>query len=120
PALGLSLLKAELFELGIKADIRYFNLLWAQHLSENFVGEVGSFTEIADRFPHGVIDLLLQVGQNFSMVDEWIFARHLFGSDCPDVKGFVETLLPKEYSQEEIDVFLAMCDLVAPFLDDCL
>jgi ribosomal peptide maturation radical SAM protein 1 len=120
PMLGISLLKAELAQVGIAADIRYLNLSWARYCFDEIAKGVSTYTEIASRASPRMLDLLFQQSQNNSMADEWIFARALYTADCPSDGPYIEDVLRREYDAKEVETILALRELAPRFLDECM
>jgi ribosomal peptide maturation radical SAM protein 1 len=120
PSLGLSLLKANLASKGIPTDLRYFNLLWADEVAERVAGDGAGKIDLGRTFSKEIDNLIFQKGNNFGMVDEWLFARHLFGEKALDTQGYIDSILKAEYSPEDIKICLSLGDLVGPFLEKCL
>jgi ribosomal peptide maturation radical SAM protein 1 len=76
PALGISLLRAELKQAGIPCDIRYLKLEFAARIGMKL------YRRVSDAFPS-------------LMIGEWIFAQHMFGSQIPASQAYVDQILDK-------------------------
>ena len=75
PALGPSLLKAGLAAHGFACDVRYFSLLFADHIG------IPAYHEIADEMP------------THDLVGDWIFTLALYGEDARATGDFASRLL---------------------------
>ena len=104
PQLGISLLKAQLTRRSVGVDIRYLNLLWARYCFDAVVGPVTSYEDLRRKVSSRIADLLLQRIENAILVEEWIFAEALHGIGHLNADQYVNDLLPREYSQDEIAI----------------
>jgi len=120
PLLGISLLKAELAQRGIAADIRYLNLLWARHCFDVIAKGVSTRAELRTSVSPRMLDLLFQQSQNYPMADEWIFARALYGTGGTSDGQYIADVLRPEYDAEEVATILALREFAPRFLDDCM
>src|SRR5207249_2820167 len=120
PVIGISLLKAAAGRHGFAVDIRYFNLLWAQFCFGKIVGKAIDVATAEREFSLPIVDLLFQGCHNNCMVDEWVFSQYVFGDKLPNADDFIENFLSKEYSPEEMQIWLGLRALVQPFLEACL
>jgi ribosomal peptide maturation radical SAM protein 1 len=78
PSIGLSLLQAELAAQGMRAEVRYFSIRFAELIGQDFYYGIST-----DSRPS--ID---------DLAGEWIFSRALFGPGAPD-DDYVERILRK-------------------------
>jgi ribosomal peptide maturation radical SAM protein 1 len=116
PALGLSLLKAELERDGLACDVRYLNHVWANILSAHF-GIPPTRAATRDLDDH-LRELLLQGASHPAMADEWVFAKHLFGDRIPSADEFVERFAMR--GRDVLEQVLAVHSLVPAFIERCL
>src|SRR5262245_2894069 len=102
PALGISLLKAALARDGVQADVRYFNLLWGERVSRQFIPADEPIGKTYAALSRGAKALMDQESNAWCLVDEWIFARNFFGEACRDPAAYVENHLRKEFVPHEV------------------
>jgi len=100
PAIGISILKAVLERRGIRCDLAYANLRFAER--------VGSET-------YSILDERVS---DALFAGDWLFAQHLFG-DQLDLPVYIETLKANVGPQEH-DQILAARAHIGPFLQACL
>jgi ribosomal peptide maturation radical SAM protein 1 len=106
PAIGASLLKAELEEIGVSSRIAYLNMRFAQLLGSR------DYEEIAERMP------------TQSLAGDWVFSPSLFGerptADAAWSSAFAERFT-KYLGPDAALVTLNRARVAAEgFLDDCL
>jgi ribosomal peptide maturation radical SAM protein 1 len=82
PAIGASLLKAELARIGVACDVLYVNIPYADQVGAPLYSAIAS----AARFR--------------ALIGEWIFAGDLFGEQAPDPNGYVEEVLLGRYAED--------------------
>ena len=108
PALGISLLKAELNKISIGCDIKYFNLLLAEQI--------------------GPKKYLKFIKGQVVTVGEWVFSHCLFGKDAVREKGFVGDILGQRDFQwrksacddETTRIYLDVKKVAESFLEQCM
>jgi ribosomal peptide maturation radical SAM protein 1 len=115
PALGLELLKAGLARSPYSVKVRYFSLLFAEHIGylayAPLTNEAKTTTTLTETC-------------------EWLFAADVFGADPGETQAYVENILRarnpalRGLFQPEpewfIELALAVRKQVAPFLEACL
>jgi ribosomal peptide maturation radical SAM protein 1 len=119
PSLGLSVLKSNLARKGIPVDVRYFNLSWTDEVAKRIAGDGTGKIDIESRPSRRLFNFLLN-DNVYGMVDEWLFARHLFGKTSLDTQDYLSSILKNGYSPEEIKLWISLANLVGPFLEKCL
>src|ERR1700757_4642545 len=77
PAIGVSLLQAEITRLGFSSCIQYFNLELAERIGS------GLYMQLSDSLP------------SESLVGEWFFADLLFGDQLPHEQDYVRRVLSR-------------------------
>jgi ribosomal peptide maturation radical SAM protein 1 len=87
PAIGVSLLQAQLKIAGFSSEIRYFNL----DLAERIGPELYNWLALCGDQP-----LLGTSAPAASLIGEWFFADVLFGSDIPEEDEYITKFLPPE------------------------
>ena len=104
PALGVSLLKAELRRDDIDCDVAYLNLAFAELVGRE------RYLDLVDRLPVR------------ALVGEWIFAECLWGPDAGLPVTFVDDVLRARWrlSQDDIDAVLRARELAPDFLNAAL
>jgi ribosomal peptide maturation radical SAM protein 1 len=106
PAIGISLLKAELAECGIACDIRYLNLFFAELVGPE------TYHELSESIPTS------------SLFGDWLFRSDLFGPDPERDREYLESYLPSLYpgifAPRKLQLYLDCRELATPFLDACL
>ncbi len=101
PAIGISLLKARLASEGIEAKTGYANLIFAEMTgTENY--------SLVDE----KINLTLFPG-------DWLFAQFMFEHRL-DINTYIATLQCHLDNQEQMDAFLNMRTIIAPFMQECM
>lgn len=89
PSIAVSLLKAALSRDGIRCDVLYLNLRFADLAGLEF------YSELADEaLTHGIL------------VGDWIFAGDLFGDAVPDPGRYVDDVLRGQYSRYYDDAYV--------------
>jgi len=99
PAIGVSILKARLGEVGIPCDIGYANLLFAERVG------MATYGLINDRLT------------GWMFAGDWLFAQQLFPDENRD--PYIE-LLKKNLQPSEFDTILSVRDKITPFLQEGL
>jgi ribosomal peptide maturation radical SAM protein 1 len=84
PAIGVSLLKAEIGHLGFSTRIEYFNLKLAELIGLDL------YEEFANRFP------------TETLIGEWFFADLLFSDQLPDEIDYISKVLPLSSHDSEL------------------
>ena len=104
PALGISLLKAELLRAGLECDVVYANIAFARLLG------IARYERIATELPHPLL------------AGEWVFTDDLYRGRRHPPAGYAEDLLKGRASLagEDIGLVLAARVLAPPFIDECL
>lgn len=99
PALGVSLLKAELARLAVSVDLRYLNLDLAELTGRELYGQL--------------------VRNARALVGDWLFAEDLFGDRAPEPQPFVDRVLRAELGLDEALVaqIVALRAAIPAFLD---
>ena len=101
PAIGISLLKAGLESRGIEARTGYANLIFAE------LTGLESYSLVDEK-----INLTLFPG-------DWLFAHFMF-KERLDVDTYIATLRHHLENREELNKFLEMRNIIAPFLQECM
>jgi ribosomal peptide maturation radical SAM protein 1 len=103
PALGVSLLQAELERVNCPTDVLYLNL--------RLGAEIG-----ADLY-----SLIATGGRHLALTGEWVFAGDLFGERAPDPQRYFDEVLLGRYADHYIPEFTAILSglrtRIGPFLD---
>jgi len=104
PALGISLLKAELLRAGQPCDVVYANIAFARLLG------IAGYERIATGLPHPLL------------AGEWVFTDSLYRQGVTPVSGYQEELLERHASltAEDVELVLAARALAPAFIDECL
>ena len=106
PAIGISLLKAELAEAGIGCDIRYLNLEYARLVGEH------TYHELSEDLPTS------------SLFGDWLFYHLIFEADEESDREYLEQYLPKWYpgtfDHARLELYQECRLLSAPFIERCL
>jgi len=89
PALGVSLLKAELAQIGISAQIHYFNLKFAERIGLDLYDRIAE-TE----FPSELL------------MGEMIFAKSVFGGSLPRSSRYIRRVLQKTLDSKKDPKYL--------------
>jgi ribosomal peptide maturation radical SAM protein 1 len=100
PAIGVSLLKAEIEALGFSASISYFNIKLAELIGNEL------YLQISETLP------------SESLIGDWFFADMLF-DDLPDPQEYSQKILSKFAPQEQIDLILKARQVREDYLDHC-
>jgi len=87
PAIGVSLLKAEIARLGYTSQVRYFALDFAEFLGTDIYGVLSA---------RGREDTVYQVAPTETLVGEWVFARAAFGARAPGERAYVSRFLSSD------------------------
>lgn len=101
PAIGISLLKAELRRRGFETAIHYFNL----HLAELIGAEL--YAHISDNSPSD------------AMIGEWFFADLVFGAELPAEHEFVRNILGAVMAPDAARRILEARRLRDGFIEHC-
>ena len=103
PALGLSLLKAELTRARIRCDVRYFTFTMAEFLGDDYrrIGSTLPYTAFAG---------------------DWTFTGDLYGRDPGRDSRYVEEVLKGAWrlGADDVERVLAARSLAPAFLDYCM
>ena len=102
PALGVSLLKAQLLRHDIACDVAYLNV--------GFAGRLGwdEYSEVAET-------------PCLALAGDWTFARALWDRDLLDPRSYIEEVLgPMSVGRDEIRAVLRARSLAPAFLDEAL
>jgi len=106
PAVGISLLKAELAERGVACDLRYLNLRFAALLG------IETYHEISESLPTS------------SLIGDWLFRETLFGPDPERDDEYLDEHLPHQYPgvfAPPLSALYRDCRALAePFLESCM
>jgi ribosomal peptide maturation radical SAM protein 1 len=106
PAIGISLLKAELARRGIACDVRYFNLFLAQLVGPE------TYRELSDDIPIA------------SLLGDWLFRDLVFPARPERDREYLEEYLPREYpmtfNAELLQLYVECRKLTGPFVRACL
>jgi len=104
PALGLSLLKAKLFETGIKCDVRYLNFAFAE-----FIGHE-EYQWMSYELPYT------------AFAGDWSFTSALYGERTAFENEYVEEVLRKTFrlTEEDIARIERVRSRTQHFLEHCL
>lgn len=104
PALGLSLLEAQLDRLGFECDIQYFTFALAE-----FVG-LEDYQWISGDLPYT------------AFAGDWVFTESLYGPRPDEDAEYIQTVLRDSWRLDDssIDRILQIRSWVEPFLDHCL
>ena len=89
PSIAVSLLKAALSRDGIRCDVLYLNLRFADLAGLEFYSELAG-----EALTHGIL------------VGDWIFAGDLFGEAVPDPDRYVEDVLRGQHSRYYNDAYI--------------
>jgi ribosomal peptide maturation radical SAM protein 1 len=100
PAMGLSLLKAELEREGLPCRIAYANLLFAE------------------RIGRATYDLLNDTLSPAMFTGDWLFSQYLFGRRL-DLQTYANTLRHHAGDDEVYRQVMAVRHEIGPFLEDC-
>lgn len=120
PSMGLSLQKGILRAAGHEVRVEYLNFAWENELRA-LLGEIPQTgLELRAAVSSRIYDLMLQGCRNDSMVDEWMFARWLFGHTAEQDARYLGEIAAREYSPDELGMLEAMAARVPAFLDACL
>lgn len=87
PAIGVSLLKAEIARLGYTSQVRYFALDFAEFLGPDLYGVLSA---------RGRDDTLYHVPPTETLVGEWVFARAAFGARARGERAYVSRFLSSD------------------------
>ena len=130
PALGISLLKAELAKVGVTADVIYFNILLAEHIGRDrycFVSDLVSEREIMDtpdEPPADGIEALDRVLiPHDAMAGEWLFSQAFYGSGSLGAETYLRDVVPAlhpDLGEAEIQVLRDVRNEIPSFLHACL
>jgi ribosomal peptide maturation radical SAM protein 1 len=101
PAIGVSLLKSAALEAGYTARIEYCNIQLADDLGAEL------YQRISSSFAP---DLVL---------GEWFFAEDLFAGEIPDPEQYINRILSRHATEEQIVKIVAGRAVVSNYLDDC-
>jgi ribosomal peptide maturation radical SAM protein 1 len=116
PSLGLSSLKAQLARVGVRADVLYLNLVWAEYVLAALDGRAAAAAE-----PLGLErDLLLQSANAPAMADEWVFARAVFGNRIPSERAYRQRFPLTGDDATHFEAVLALSPSVEDYLNRCL
>lgn len=106
PAIGISLLKAQLAARAIPCDIRYLNLYFAELVGQD------TYHELSEDVPTS------------SLFGDWLFREDLFGSDSERDHEYLTKYLPGQYrgafEADQLELYVSCKQLVSPFLEVCL
>jgi ribosomal peptide maturation radical SAM protein 1 len=104
PALGMSILKAELAKVGIACEARYLNVVLAE-----LVG-CEEYRWISSELPYT------------AFAGDWTFTTALYGSRPQSEAGYVDEILRRTWQFDERDIarLLHVRKLVPHFLDYCM
>jgi ribosomal peptide maturation radical SAM protein 1 len=104
PALGMSILKAELAKAGIACDARYLNIVFAE-----LVG-CEEYRWISSELPYT------------AFAGDWTFTRALYGPRPQIEAGYVEHILQRtwQFADNDIARILHIRELVPHYLDHCM
>ncbi len=99
PAIGISLLKAQLLRDGLQCDIRYFNFEFAKLVGLLRYEEIGSMP----------------------LIGEMLFARAYFAEGLPNHAAYLACLMDAGYgSKRKIEELLSLTELVPSYLNACM
>jgi ribosomal peptide maturation radical SAM protein 1 len=104
PAIGISLLKAQLGRRGLSCDIRYLNLFFAK-----LVGWA-TYRELSELVPASLL------------LGDWIFREDLFGPDPERDRGYLEGYLLGQGALDplSVELYSGCRRLATPFLEACM
>jgi ribosomal peptide maturation radical SAM protein 1 len=104
PALGLSLLKARLSELGVECDVRYLTFAFAE-----FIGQ-GNYQWMCYDLPYT------------AFAGDWSFTHALYGERPEVEQEYIQKILREAWqlSDEDIRRILYIRSMVPHFLDHCM
>ncbi len=102
PAIGVSLLKAEIARLGFSSSVQYFNLKLAELIGP------GLCTQISESLP------------SESLVGEWFFADMLFGQQLPHEQEYVSKILSRYAHPQLIEDILKARTVREEFVEHCV
>jgi ribosomal peptide maturation radical SAM protein 1 len=106
PAIGISLLKAQLKRVGFPARVEYFNIRFAERIG------VDAYKLIAvDKLPSDVL------------AGEWVFSHCLFPrgtADSAEYLNMVSRLFPMHFPSETLAILKRSREEANAFLDECL
>lgn len=103
PAIGISLLKARLYEEGVPCDIKYFNIDFAEMIGREKYEE------------------MCQSQGDRTFIREWFFAQHYYGEQLPEEQEYIK-YLEKVYqvSSDYFEDLLSIKSFIKPFMDQCI
>jgi len=101
PAIGVSLLKSAALQAGYTALIEYCNIQLADELGAEL------YQRISSSFPP---DLVL---------GEWYFADDLFAGEIPDTEQYVNDILSRNATEEQVAKIVEGRAVVSQYLDEC-
>ena len=104
PALGISLLKANLQQHGYDCDIRYFTFTFAEHIGFE------AYQWITNELPYT------------AFAGDWLFTSNLYG-ECPTVdRQYISDILQQQWNINKNDIQrLLECRSAIPrFIDSCM
>jgi ribosomal peptide maturation radical SAM protein 1 len=106
PAIGISLLQAELRREGIGCDNYYLNLPFASRIGCRSYDELGVSSPM------------------ISLAGEWLFAHELFGANPQSDRAYIDKILRKEFASHfparAVRRLIELREGVGDFLNDCL
>lgn len=104
PALGLSLLKARLTELGVDCDIRYLNFAFAELVGYE------TYQWLMSELPYT------------AFVGDWLFTAALYGEEPIAEQGYIREVLRETWQLDDLAISHIRCirRLVPHFLTYCL
>src|SRR5215831_2024595 len=104
PAMGVSLLKAELAHAGYSSVVDYCNLGFAERLG------IPLYQRIANSLPPEL------------MTGEWFFADDVFGDSIPDAADYIEQVLDRSLGTDSAlaNELLAARAHRGKYLDECV
>jgi ribosomal peptide maturation radical SAM protein 1 len=119
PALGVSLLKANLAQHGFAVDVHYPCLRWSVFLREQFAGFAGAADFRIESPSRHDQNKIVQRARR-AMPDEWVFSQCLYGQGSLDADQYVQRQLAGRHNAAELSLWLAMRDHAERFLQECL
>ena len=104
PALGLSMLKAEVAKAGFACDVRYLNIAFAE-----LVG-CEEYRWVSSDLPYT------------AFAGDWTFTASLYGARPHSDAEYIDEILRRTWLLEEVDIarLLRIRELVPHFLDHCM
>jgi ribosomal peptide maturation radical SAM protein 1 len=101
PAIGVSLLKAEIGRLGFSASIQYFNLKLAEIIGQAL------YAQLSDALP------------SESLIGEWFFSDLLFGDQLPHEQDYIAKILSRHAPASLISDILQARQVRRDFVEQC-